>query len=94
MDENDYKQWIETYGGWILIGIFSLIPVFRWFQLRSFADSYISYSVFFASFGKIVGLVGLVLYAINYGLKNININFSTKIQLYLNAAFLLPLLFL
>lgn len=32
------------------------------------------------------------LYAINYGLKNININFSTKIQLYLNAAFLSPLL--
>ncbi len=37
-------------------------------------------------------IVVMVLYAINYGLRNINVNFSTKIQLYLNAAFLSPLL--
>lgn len=37
-------------------------------------------------------IIVMGLYAINYGFRNININFSTKIQLYLNAAFLLPLL--
>ncbi len=37
-------------------------------------------------------IIVMILYAINYGLRKININFSTKIQLYLNAAFLLPLL--
>ncbi|CAH0997371.1 Adaptive-response sensory-kinase SasA [Emticicia aquatica] len=34
----------------------------------------------------------MILYAIRYGFKNLNVNFATKIQLYLNAAFLLPLL--
>lgn len=34
----------------------------------------------------------MVLYAIRYGFKNIKVNFATKIQLYINAAFLLPLL--
>ena len=37
-------------------------------------------------------IVVMILYAINYGFRNINVNFSTKIQLYLNAAFLSPLL--
>ncbi|MFY7909880.1 MAG: two-component sensor histidine kinase, partial [Emticicia sp.] len=37
-------------------------------------------------------IVVMILYAIRYGLKNVNINFATKIQLYINAAFLLPLL--
>ena len=30
-------------------------------------------------------------YAIRYGLSNLNVNFATKIQIYLNIAFLLPL---
>ena len=37
-------------------------------------------------------IIIMILYAINYGFRNINVNFSTKIQLYLNAAFLSPLL--
>ena len=37
-------------------------------------------------------IIVMILYAINYGFRKINVNFSTKIQLYLNAAFLLPLL--
>ena len=37
-------------------------------------------------------IIVMALYAIRYGLKNIKVNFATKIQLYLNAAFLLPLL--
>lgn len=34
----------------------------------------------------------ITIYGIRYGFKNMNMNFATKIQLYLNAAFLLPLL--
>lgn len=34
----------------------------------------------------------ILFYSIRYGFKNMNVNFATKIQLYLNAAFLLPLL--
>ena len=37
-------------------------------------------------------IIVMILYALNYGFRKINVNFSTKIQLYLNAAFLLPLL--
>jgi len=37
-------------------------------------------------------IIIMILYAIRYGLKNLNVNFATKIQLYINAAFLLPLL--
>lgn len=37
-------------------------------------------------------IIVMILYAICYGLKNLNVNFATKIQLYINAAFLLPLL--
>lgn len=34
----------------------------------------------------------ILLFGLRYGLKRLNMNFSTKIQLYLNAAFLLPLI--
>lgn len=33
----------------------------------------------------------MLLYTMKYSLRNMNVNFSTKIQLYLNAAFLVPL---
>ncbi|SOE23101.1 His Kinase A (phospho-acceptor) domain-containing protein [Spirosomataceae bacterium TFI 002] len=39
----------------------------------------------------VISLV-ILLYGLRYGLKRLNMNFSTKIQLYLNAAFLLPLI--
>jgi hypothetical protein len=34
----------------------------------------------------------ILIYAIRYGLSNLNVNFATKIQIYLNGAFLLPLI--
>ena len=34
----------------------------------------------------------VLIYAIRYGLSNLNVNFATKIQIYLNIAFLLPLI--
>ena len=34
----------------------------------------------------------VLIYAIHYGFSNLNVNFATKIQIYLNVAFLLPLI--
>jgi len=34
----------------------------------------------------------VTIYAIQYGFSNLNVNFATKIQIYLNVAFLLPLI--
>ena len=34
----------------------------------------------------------ILIYAIRYGFSNLNVNFATKIQIYLNVAFLLPLI--
>jgi signal transduction histidine kinase len=34
----------------------------------------------------------VLIYAIRYGFSNLNVNFATKIQIYLNIAFLLPLI--
>ncbi|MEI7631843.1 MAG: ferric reductase-like transmembrane domain-containing protein [bacterium] len=65
MNENDYKLWLQHYGGWILIWIFSAVPFVRWFQINSFASSLHSPLMFFNMFGKVTGLIGLVLYAIN-----------------------------
>jgi len=65
MSENDYKQWIESYGGWLLIGLFCAIPLARWIMLQDMSFAFSSPSAFFSSFGKITGLIGLVLYAVN-----------------------------
>lgn len=65
MNENDYKLWLQTYGGWILIWIFSIIPAIRWFQLRSISTVFDSPLALFSTFGKVTGLIGLILYAIN-----------------------------
>ena len=65
MNENDYKQWIESYGGWLLIGLFCVIPIVRWLTTHDLQYVANTPTAFFTTFGKITGLVGLVLYAIN-----------------------------
>jgi two-component system, NtrC family, nitrogen regulation sensor histidine kinase NtrY len=41
----------------------------------------------------VITIIAIVLiYAIRYGFSNLNVNFATKIQIYLNLAFLLPLI--
>lgn len=65
MNENDYKLWIQRYGGWILIWLFSAIPVVRYLQIHSIEQITSSPTTVFSSIGKLTGLVGLMLYAIN-----------------------------
>lgn len=65
MNEKNFIFWLERFGGWILIWVFSLVPFVQWLIISKdnlvFADSY----VLFSSLGKVTGLIGLVLYAIN-----------------------------
>jgi len=65
MTENDYKHWLGRYGGWILIWIFCLIPVGVFFAVRPISTSYGTWYDVFANLGRILGIVGFVLYAIN-----------------------------
>jgi predicted ferric reductase len=65
MTENDYKRWIERYGGWILIWIFCLIPIVVFTYIRPISTSYGSWYDVFANLGRILGIIGFVLYAIN-----------------------------
>ena len=56
---------MERFGGWLLIGIFSVIPIFMWMASTdltyAFSDAYSTFS----SLGKILGFVGYVLFSIN-----------------------------
>lgn len=65
MTENEYKLWIERFGGWILIWFAVLVVVVRWQMLNPMSLVFSSSSSFFLSFGRLAGLVGLVLYSIN-----------------------------
>lgn len=56
----------NRYAGWFLIAVLVLIPVIRWFQINSFDLSLNSGFAFFSMVGRLAGLVGIVLYAINF----------------------------
>ncbi len=57
----------------------------------SLLNIYSNFSFLFLMLVITIILVVLV-YAIRYGFSNLNVNFATKIQIYLNVAFLLPLI--
>lgn len=64
MSESDYKHWLERNSGWLLVGLFCLIPTVILINLNPLS-TYGSWAGFFANLGKITGIIGLVLYAIN-----------------------------
>ena len=65
MTDLEIKLWLEKYGGWFLIWIFSTIPVILWFVLNGASTLTGSSYGLFSSLGEIFGLVGFVLYAVN-----------------------------
>lgn len=65
MTDLETKLWLEKYGGWLLIGVFSTIPVLLWLLINGFSALTESSYGFFSSLGEIFGLIGFVLYAIN-----------------------------
>jgi signal transduction histidine kinase len=57
----------------------------------SLATIYSNFSFLFLTL--VITIIFIVLiYAVRYGFSNLNVNFATKIQIYLNIAFLLPLI--
>lgn len=65
MTDTDFRLWLQKYGGWILIVAFSALPVIRWLTISgNLSRSATLYGVL-SLIGKLAGLVGLVLYAVN-----------------------------
>ncbi len=64
MTDLEIKLWLEKYGGWIIIWIASFLPVVWWLGINGFSAFGSGYGVF-SSLGKLFGLIGFVLYAIN-----------------------------
>lgn len=60
---------LERNGGWFLIAVFAVIPVLIWFSLNPITEAFISYSAAMASMGKLFGIVGFTLFAINFVLS-------------------------
>lgn len=63
--EADYRFWLERWGGWIIIVFLCALPVVRWFMLNPAGEAFSSFTSGLISFGRLTGLVGFMLYAIN-----------------------------
>ncbi len=58
------KLWTERYGGWLLVALLCAIPVVRWWGIGSVHLG--SGADIFLALGRGLGLVGLMLYALNF----------------------------
>jgi predicted ferric reductase len=56
----------SRYIGWSLIFILSAIPVVRWYQINSADLAFATGYSFFSMVGRISGLVGIILYSLNF----------------------------
>lgn len=65
MNENDYRLWLERFGGWILIWGSVAVVVLRWIMINDLSLIFSSPTSFWLAFGRLTGLIGLVLYAVN-----------------------------
>ncbi|MDB5168470.1 MAG: putative Ferredoxin--NAD(+) reductase [Candidatus Saccharibacteria bacterium] len=65
MTDKDYIFWYKRNIGWILIAFFCAVPVIFWLSMHTISDSFYNMSQTFLSIGKLVGLVGFILYSIN-----------------------------
>jgi predicted ferric reductase len=57
---------MNRYSGWFLVITISLFPVVRWFQINSSDLAFSSGYTFFSMVGRLAGLIGIVLYSINF----------------------------
>ena len=65
MQGKDYFFWFKEKIGWILIVLFSIIPVVLLFATNDVGELFYDVPETLKTFGKITALVGFVLYAIN-----------------------------
>jgi predicted ferric reductase len=61
----DIKMFFERWGGWVLIVLFTAIPIVRWLALAPLEERFATASLSFKAFGQVVGMIGFMLYAIN-----------------------------
>lgn len=65
MTEQDYIHWAKNKIGWILIVGFCSVPLVLWFTANPLDEAFYDVNQTFLTLGKLTGLVGFVLYAIN-----------------------------
>ena len=65
MQNKNNTLFMERFGGWLLIGIFSVIPIIMWMASTDLAYAFSDPYSTFSSIGKILGFVGYVLFSIN-----------------------------
>lgn len=65
MTDKDYIFWFKRNIGWMLISILCAIPVIYWVSTHSIESAFYDLPQSFVSVGKIIGLIGFILYAIN-----------------------------
>ena len=64
--QNQHRSlFMERYGGWLFIAGFSLFPVVMWFATEDLSYAFSDAYSIFSSLGKVLALVGYVLFAIN-----------------------------
>lgn len=62
---SEFIFWFKKNMGWFLIGIFCAIPIAYWFIAVPTEESFFDIHATFVSLGKLVALIGFILYAIN-----------------------------
>jgi predicted ferric reductase len=62
-------QWRERWGGWALVVLLVAIPLIRWAMLAPLGSRFLSGYMAFTSVGRLLGLIGFVLFAINFVLS-------------------------
>ena len=72
--------------GWLLVLIFSLVPVFLWFLAPSFVPHFSNFTTSFSNIGQLLGLVGAAMFAINLMLST-RLKFIEKMFFGLNKVY-------
>lgn len=62
---DDYKYWLERHIGWALIITFAFIPVLGWASAAQLSWTLTNWLLNFSNVGKIFGILGFMLFAIN-----------------------------
>ncbi len=63
--DSDFKLIVERWGGWFLVGFFTTIPIIRWTMISPVFERFSTFNSSLLTFGRLTGLIGFMLYAIN-----------------------------
>jgi predicted ferric reductase len=63
--ETSSRLWWERWGGWLCICLFVAIPLVRWVFMMPLSDRITGAYGIWTTFGRLAGLIGIILFAIN-----------------------------